>query len=199
MKLIFLLLSFAAFGAEAPVFKKLVVIGDSITEGYGVSRELSYPALVQKKIDGLGKKWRVLNGGISGSTSASAPSRVEWYLKQKPDMILLALGANDGLRGSPVKAMEENLSRAVETAQKAKVPIVLAGMRMPPNYGAKYTADFQAAFKRVADKLKVPFIPFLLEGVAGRADMNLADAIHPNEKGHQIVAENVFNAIKKDL
>ncbi len=178
-----------ALASEA---KRMVIIGDSLTEGFGVKREASFPSVLQQKLDQSGKKWRVINSGISGSTSASASSRVSWHLKQKPDLIVLALGANDGLRGSDVKAMEENLNRGVELAKKAGVKVVLAGIRVPPNYGAAYATKFDAVFAKVAQKNEVPLIPFLLDRVAGEKSLNLEDGIHPNEKGHALIAETVF-------
>lgn len=183
-----------AFAAEE--FKKFVIIGDSITEGYGVSHDQAYPHLLQQKIDKLGKKWRVVNSGISGSTAASAPSRVTWILKQRPALVLIALGGNDGLRGAPVKTIEENLSKAVEACKSAGVKVLVAGMQLPPNYGADYTAQFKGAFARVANKAGVPLLPFLLENVGGKPELNQADAIHPNEKGHAIVADTVFKFVK---
>ncbi len=193
-----LVFSLNIFAADAKA-KKLVIIGDSITEGYGVRREFAYPNLVQQKIDKAKKNWRVINSGISGSTSASASSRVTWHLKQKPDLMILALGANDGLRGSDVKAMEANLNAGVELGKKAGVKIVLAGIRVPPNYGAAYATAFDAVFKKVADKNGVPLIPFLLDKVGGDKSLNLEDGIHPNEKGHAIIAETVYKAIEKLL
>ncbi|HMN68322.1 MAG TPA: arylesterase [Bdellovibrionales bacterium] len=177
----------------------MVIIGDSLTEGYGVSRAQSYPTLLQAKIKTAGLKWDVINSGISGSTSASASSRVKWHLKQKPDLIVLALGANDGLRGTSVKAMRGNLEAGIDLSKKAGVKTILVGIRMPPNYGAAYTKEFEAAFKQVADKTKVRLIPFLLLDVAGKKELNLTDGIHPNEKGHAIIAETMFQALKADL
>lgn len=191
------LISFSTLAAETP--KRLVIIGDSLTEGYGVSQSQAYPALLQKEIDQLGKKWKVVNAGISGSTSASAYSQVQWHLKQKPDLILIALGANDGLRGNPVKAMQDNLDKAIVEAKKAKVPVILIGMRVPPNYGEKYSNEFAAVFPTLAKKHSLPLISFLLDKVAGVADLNLTDAIHPNEKGHVILSKTVFEGIKKYL
>lgn len=201
MKFLFvflMILPSGAFALDAHA-KKLVVIGDSITEGFGVKRELAYPSVLQQKIEKAHKNWRVINSGISGSTSASALSRVTWHLKQKPDLIVLALGANDGLRGSDVKAMEENLNKAVEAAKKAGVKVILAGIKVPPNYGAAYASAFEAVFPRVAQKNDVPLIPFLLEKVGGDQSLNLEDGIHPNEKGHAIIAETVYQAIRKFL
>lgn len=197
--LAFLLVLPAFQAAAAAGTKKLVIIGDSLTEGYGVSRDQAYPALLQKKIDKFKKGWQVINSGISGSTSASAPSRVQWHLKQKPDLIILALGANDGLRGTKAKAVEENLSKAVELCKKAGVKVILAGIKLPPNYGDAYTKQFEAVYPRVAEANSIPLIPFLLDKVGGEQNLNLADGIHPNEKGHAVIADNVFKAIEKQL
>ena len=169
--------------------KKLVIIGDSLTEGFGVTREQSFPGLLQTK---LGEKWKVINAGISGSTSASGPSRVAWHLKQKPDLILIALGANDGLRGTSVKAMEENLDKTIDAAKKAGVKVVLVGIKVPPNYGADYNKSFDAVFPKLAKKHDVPLIPFLLDKVAGVKELNLPDGIHPNAKAQPILLDNVW-------
>ncbi len=192
-----LMLTLAPLALAEP--KRLVILGDSLTEGYGVSKDKAYPHLLQAKIKKLGKNYMVINAGISGSTSASAGSRMTWQLKNKPNLIVLALGANDGLRGLPIAAMEGNLTKAIDLAKKAGVKIVLAGMQLPPNYGEVYVQDFAAAFGRVAEKTGVPLIPFILVGVGGITELNLTDGIHPNEKGHVIVADTVFNFIQKYL
>jgi acyl-CoA thioesterase-1 len=179
--------------------KKMILLGDSLTEGYGVAKEAAFPALLEKKIKAAGLGWTVINAGISGSTSASGPSRIKWQLKSKPDLVVLALGANDGLRGLDVKSMEKNLSETIELTQKENVRVILAGMQMPPNYGEKYTKDFAAVFPRVAKKYKIKEIPFLLEGVAADPKLNLPDGIHPNEKGHEVLAEAMFKALKDVL
>lgn len=183
--------------AEPP--KRLVIVGDSLTEGFGVSRDLAYPSLLQNKIDAAKKPWRVINAGVSGSTSASAASRIAWQLKQKPHLIVLALGANDGLRGLKPEALQSNLVTAIQACQKAAVPVLLVGMKMPPNYGAAYTRAFEEAFQKAARQTGVPFIPFLLENVAGKPDLNLPDGIHPNEKGHALMAEHIFRELEKFL
>jgi acyl-CoA thioesterase-1 len=185
--------------AVAATPKKIVLVGDSLTEGYGVTREQAYPALVQKMADQDGKSWKIINAGISGSTSSSAASRVKWALKDKPDLLVLALGANDGLRGVPVKTMEENLNKALSLCKQAKVKALLVGMRLPPNYGADYVKSFAAVFPRVAKKQGVAFMPFLLERVAGRPELNQMDQIHPNEKGHALIAEQMYSVIQKAL
>lgn len=179
--------------------KKLLILGDSLTEGYGISKTAAFPALLEKKIQTAGKDWTVINAGVSGATSASGPSRIKWQLRNKPDMMILALGANDGLRGLPIDSTEKNLAQTIEMAQKEKVKVVLAGMMLPPNYGEDYRKKFQNMYTRLAEKYKTSKIPFLLEGVAANPDLNLDDGIHPNEKGHQIIADQVYNSIKNLL
>lgn len=179
--------------------KKLLVLGDSLTEGYGIAKSSAFPALLEKKIKASGKDWSVINAGVSGATSASGPSRLKWQLKAKPDMMILALGANDGLRGLPLESTEKNLAQTIEMAQKEKITVVIAGMMLPPNYGAEYRKKFENLYNRLAEKYKTKKIPFLLEGVAAKPELNLDDGIHPNEKGHEIVAETVFQSIKELL
>lgn len=198
MRSLFFALVAAAFAASAAP-KKLVIIGDSLTEGYGVARTAAYPALLEKEIEKSGKSWKVVNAGISGSTSASALSQVQWHMKQKPDLMIIALGANDGLRGTSVKTMEDNIDKALTEVKKGGVKVILIGMRVPPNYGKKYSDDFAAVFPRLAKKHDVPLVPFLLEKVGGRAELNLSDGIHPNEKGHALISTMVYDAIKKYL
>jgi acyl-CoA thioesterase-1 len=179
--------------------QKIIFLGDSLTEGYGVSQEQAYPALVQERAKAQGKNWQIINAGISGSTTASALSRVKWQLKQKPTAILIALGANDGLRGVPVKTSEANLAAAIQAAQNAKVKIWLAGMRLPPNYGAQYTKDFEKMFQGLSKKYHIPLLPFLLDKVAGHSELNQPDGIHPNEKGHKILADTVFKFVQENM
>ena len=176
--------------------KKLLVIGDSLTEGYGVARENAYPAQLEKKIKAEKKDWTVINAGVSGSTSASAVSRLKWQLKSKPDLIILALGSNDGLRGLTTDELEKNLSVAVELAQKEKIPVVLAGMQMPPNYSKDYTDKFKNVFPRIAKKYGLKLIAFLLQDVAGKPELNQPDGIHPNEKGHILIANHLYDELK---
>lgn len=178
---------------------KIVIIGDSISEGYGVAREEAYPTLLQTKITQAGKDWTVLNQSISGSTSSSAPARVKWALKSHPTLILIALGANDGLRGLKPEMMDENLTKAIKLCQDAKVKVILAGTKLPPNYGADYIHQFEAVFPKVAKRTGVPLIPFLLAHVGGHHALNQDDGIHPNPKGHALIAETVFAALKDQL
>lgn len=180
--------------------KKLVVLGDSITEGYGVSKDAAYPVLLEKKLHQAGKSdWTVINAGVSGSTTASALPRLKWLMKSKPDIVLLVLGANDGLRGFKIEDVTKNLSDALEYGAKQNVRMILGGLYLPPNYGKDYTEKFKNMFASLAKKYNVTFIPFILDKVAGNPKYNLPDGIHPNEEGHKIIAENVFQVLKGDL
>jgi acyl-CoA thioesterase-1 len=171
---------------------QVLILGDSLTEGYGVAPGDSYPSVLQQNLEKSGHpNTKIINGGISGSTSASALSRLKWSLKNKPDILVLALGANDGLRGLKPDDTEKNLDAVVRLARQNGMRVLLAGMKAPPNYGPRYTKTFARIYRDIAHKEKIPLIPFLLEGVAGERTLNQADGIHPNEKGHKIVAKNV--------
>mgnify|MGYP003393358546 CR=1 FL=1 len=192
--LLTLLLTFPSY-ANASEAKSLFIIGDSLTEGYGVEKEKAFPALVEKKFS---PAWKIVNSGISGSTSASAAARVKWVLRSNPHSIMLALGANDGLRGLPPEEMEKNLGEAIALAKGAKVEVYLAGMLAPPNMGKTYTKKFESSYVRLAKKHKIALMPFLLKDVAGNPKLNLSDGIHPNEEGHAIVATNVAAFFEKN-
>jgi acyl-CoA thioesterase-1 len=180
--------------------KTILILGDSLTEGYGVAREQAYPALVEKKLRESGEsKAKVINAGVSGSTSASAISRLKWQMKQKPDWVLIALGANDGLRGLKDSDLEKNLAGAISYVKSQNVRVAVLGMMLPPNYSSDYAQKFREVFPAVAKKYKVPLMPFLLEGVAGNSSLNLPDGIHPNEKGHRVMSENVYKFVKELL
>lgn len=176
--------------ADSP--HRVLILGDSITEGYGVAKEDSYPNILQQqlKTDGF-PQTQVINAGISGSTSSSALSRFKWSLKGKPDILVLALGGNDGLRGLKPEEMKKNLKAVIDLAKQNDVHVLLAGMKAPPNLGKPYTHAFDKVFTDLAKEEKVPLIPFLLDGVAGEPALNQSDGIHPNEKGHRIVAKVV--------
>ncbi len=178
---------------------KIVIIGDSLTEGYGIAKTSAYPFLLEQKLKKQNPDVQVINAGSSGSTSASALSRMEWHLKGNPQIVILALGANDGLRGFSIEAAQNNLQKAIDLAKKNSVKIIIAGMKMPLNYGEKYRTDYENLFKTLSEKNNIPLIPFLLEGVATEPKLNLPDGIHPNEKGHEKIAETVFNSLKKHL
>lgn len=180
--------------------KKLIVLGDSLTEGYGVTKEAAFPAILEKKLHAAGRKdWTLVNAGVSGSTTASAISRMKWIFKSKPEAVLLVLGANDGLRGLKVEDSEKNLALAIKYAQAQNVKVILGGLYMPPNYGRDYTDRFKKMYESLARKYKLTFIPFILDKVAGNPKYNLADGIHPNEEGHKVIAENVFSVLKGAL
>lgn len=199
MKISLVALCFLAFLTPLAQAKTLIILGDSLTEGYGVAKAKAFPALLEERLKAAGKDWKVVNSGVSGSTSASAASRVDWALKSKPDALFLALGANDGLRGLKPDATKANLVNAIKKLQAAKVKVFLAGMEMPPNFGKEYTDRFRKIFQEAAAETKVPLLPFLLHNVGGKPKLNLEDGIHPNEAGYQIVAETVFVFLKEKL
>jgi len=179
--------------------RTVLALGDSLTEGYGVTKEQAYPALLETALTKKNLNVKVINAGISGSTSASGESRLKWQLKNKPDVMILALGANDGLRGLPVKAMQENLEKVISLAQQNHITVVLAGMKIPMNYGEDYRRSYEKVFSDLGKKPGVIFVPFLLEGVGGHPDLNISDGIHPNPKGHQIVAATLLPYVEKAL
>jgi acyl-CoA thioesterase I len=183
----------AATDDERP---KIVVLGDSVTAGLGLVETQSYPHLLQKKIDGDGFEYEVVNAGVSGDTSAGGLRRLDWALQENVRVLIVALGGNDGLRGLSVAEMKENLGRVIETARARNIVVILAGMEAPPNYGPEYAASFRQAYRDVAQRYRVPFIPFLLNNVAGVASLNQADGIHPNAQGASIVADNVWAVLK---
>ncbi len=177
--------------------KTILILGDSLTAGYGVEKHEAFPKLLENRLHELGFiQVKVVNGGFSGSTTASAFQRIRWYMKLNPDMIILGLGANDGLRGHKIESIRSNLAKTIQFARDRNIVIVLAGMKLPVNYGSRYTRDFEAMFKSLSDQYEIPLIPFLLEGVAGKPELNLADGIHPNPKGHKIIAEIVLTHIR---
>ncbi|MBL7670437.1 MAG: arylesterase [Bdellovibrionaceae bacterium] len=178
---------------------KLIVLGDSLTEGYGVSKDSAFPTILEEKLKASGKNWTVINAGVTGSTTASAVSRLKWLLRAKPDAVLVILGGNDGLRGIKVPESQKNLSAAIELIQKEKKKVILGGLYMPPNYGLEYTAQFRKMYADLAKKYSVPLIPFILDKVAGDPNYNQSDGIHPNEKGHKIIAETIFSSLKEYL
>lgn len=184
--------------AKTDSAKHIVFFGNSLTAGYGLDPSEAFPALVQAKIDSLGLPYKVVNAGLSGETTAGGKGRIDWLLQQPVDVFVLELGGNDGLRGIPVSETGRNLQAIIDRV-KAKYPhakIILAGMQVPPNMGSKYAGEFRAVFKTLADKNNIPLIPFLLEGVGGIPELNQPDGIHPTARGHQIVANNVWEVLK---
>ncbi len=181
----------------ASELKTILFFGNSLTAGYGLDVEEAFPALVQQKVDSLGLSYKVINAGLSGETTSGGKTRIGWLLRQRVDVFVLELGANDGLRGIPVAETKQNLQDIINQV-KAKYPevkLVLAGMQVPPNMGATYAKAFRAVYQDIAQKNDMALIPFLLEGVGGHPELNLPDGIHPTAAGHRIVAATVWNYI----
>ncbi len=178
--------------------KIILFFGDSLTAGYGLELEEAFPALVQKRLDSLDFKYTVINSGLSGETTSGGRNRLNWVLKQKVDVFVLELGANDGLRGIPLVETRKNLQAIINLVKEKNkdTQIVLAGMQIPPNMGPEYTTEFRKIFPELATENEIALIPFLLEGVAGIPNLNLEDGIHPNTEGHQIVLENVWAVLE---
>lgn len=175
---------------------KIVVLGDSLTAGLGLLEVQSYPHLLQQKIDAVGYQYEIVNAGVSGDTTAGGLRRLDWSLQEDVKVLIVALGGNDGLRGLPVTEMKQNLTQIIETTRAKNVVVILAGMEAPPNYGADYAASFRQVYRDLALKYRLPFVPFLLDRVAGQAALNQADGIHPNPQGAAIVADTVWNVLK---
>jgi len=184
----------AASGAK----RQIVFFGNSLTAAYGLEPEQGFPALIQAKIDSLGLAYKVINAGLSGETTAGGNERVDWILQQPVDVFVLELGGNDGLRGINPDATYANLQSIINKV-KTKYPnanIILTGMEAPPNMGADFTKAFRQVFPRLAKENDLQLIPFLLDGVGGRPELNLPDGIHPNVQGQYIVADNVWEVLQ---
>jgi acyl-CoA thioesterase I len=193
-----LIISFLMFFQASTAPKVILFFGDSLTAGYGLSPEEAFPTLVGQKLIKQGKPVKVIPAGLSGETSAGGLSRIDWVLRQQPDVFVLELGANDGLRGLPLDQTEKNL-QAIINKVKSKYPktkIVIAGMMVPPNMGPAYTDKFKKIFPDLARKNNATLIPFLLVDVAGNEKLNQADGIHPTAEGHKIVASTVTKIIE---
>lgn len=173
----------------------LVCFGDSLTAGYGLAEDKAYPALLPAHLPG----WTVINAGVSGDTTAGGLKRVDWILRSQPDAVLVALGANDGLRGVPAEATEANLNAILQKIKASGAQPYLAGMDLPTNLGPDYRMKFKAVFKRVAQARQVPALDFLLEGVGGHPELNQSDGMHPNEAGQVKVAATVAAFLKPRL
>lgn len=177
----------------------IVALGDSLTSGYGLPEEASLPAQLEAYLRARGHDWRVVNAGVSGDTSAGGLARLEWALADAPDLVIVALGANDGLRGLPIEAMEANLDRILARLKEAGIAALLCGMRAPPNLGPDYAAAFEAVFPRLAATYGVPLYPFLLEGVAAVPALNQADGIHPSAEGVAAIVERVGPLVERAM
>ena len=191
-----LFVSFSALNAETTI----LCLGDSLTAGYGLTKDQAYPALLQQQLKSKGK-FKVINAGVSGNTSAGGLRRVDWYFKNKIDFLILALGANDGLRGLNPKDTQDNLEKIIIKARQHNkdIKILIAGMKVPPNMGKDYSESFEKIFPALAQKNKCSLIPFLLENVGGIAKMNLPDGIHPNEAGQKELAKNILKILLPEL
>lgn len=178
--------------AEGPL---VVFLGDSLTAGYGLDEEAAFPALIEARARNEGRPLRAINGGVSGDTSAGGLARLDWFLRQDPAVLVVGLGGNDGLRGLPLEQLESNLRAIVERARERGVAVLLLGQRIPPSLGLAYSRDFAELYGRLADELDVELVPFLLEGVGGVRRLNLPDGLHPNEEGHEILADTVWKQL----
>lgn len=188
------------FLATVAYAKTILFLGDSLTEGYGLNKEEAYPSLVQKLIKKeLNQEVQIINAGVSGSTTSDGIARMKWYLRKNPDIVFIALGANDGLRGLDLNQSQNNLEKIINMALSTKAKVLLSGMLIPPNYGQKYTQEFKKMYLNLSEKHKLRMMPFLLESVAVKKEYNQSDGIHPNEKGHEVIAKDVFEFIKEDL
>lgn len=191
--LVAVLVAILAFAAPARGAEQIVVaFGDSLTAGLGVMPDESYPAQLQARLRADGYAYRVVNAGASGDTTAGGLRRVDWALKNKPDIVIVALGANDALRGQDLASVRANLDGIVARFQKAGARVLVAGMEVPPNYGARYAADFRRLYVEVARKRGAAFMPFLLDGVAGNPRLNQGDGIHPTAEGYRIVVDHLW-------
>lgn len=196
----FLFLTFGLSHAQ-DAKKNILFFGDSITAGNGVDKSEAFPALIQQRVDSLEWDYNVINGGLSGETSAGGLRRIDWMLKQPVDVFILELGGNDGLRGIEVKSTKENLQKIIDRVEE-KYPaarIILAGMQVPPNLGIEYTRDFKQMYSELAEKNDLPLIPFILEGAAMNNELMQGDDIHPNAEGHEVVAQNVWEVLRPVL
>jgi acyl-CoA thioesterase-1 len=170
----------------------LLCFGDSLTAGLGVAPAEAYPARLGARLEAEGYRYRVVNAGVSGDTTAGGLRRVEWALRLAPEVVILALGANDGLRGQDLGAVRANLDELVTRFQRGGARVLLAGMRLPPNYGRPYATEFRRIYETVARLRRVAFMPFLLDGVGGDPRLNQPDGIHPNAEGHRVIAERLW-------
>jgi acyl-CoA thioesterase I len=182
-----------AAASDAP---RIVFLGDSLTAGYGLPRDQSVPSLIQKRLDMEGYQYQVVNAGVSGDTSAGGLRRLDWSLEGLVRVLVIELGANDGLRGLPVTELKRNLTTIITRAQKRGIAVLLTGMEAPPNYGPAYTSEFRQVYRSLATEYKLAFVPFYLEGVAGIPNLNIADGIHPNTEGSRIVERTIWRVLQ---
>lgn len=178
---------------------RIVAFGDSLTAGLGVATDETYPAELQRRLDALGLHYRVVNAGVSGETTAGGLRRVPWILRSTPAVVILELGANDGLRGLSVDETKANLERIIQQLQQSGVQVVLTGMKLPPNYGKDYLSGFERIYPDLATRYRLPLVPFFLEGVAASRALNQADGIHPTAKGYRMIVESMLKTLQPVL
>jgi acyl-CoA thioesterase-1 len=178
---------------------RIVILGDSLTAGLGLSPDEAYPSLLQERLDKEGLKYEVINAGVSGDTSAGGLARLEWALDGNVRVLIVALGGNDGLRGLPAEELKGNLSKIIEQAEKRHIKVILAGMEAPPNFGQSYIVSFHQVYPELARQYNVSLVPFLLQGVAGIDTLNQRDGIHPTAQGARIVADNIWPVLRPML
>ncbi len=186
----------ASHGYAEPV---ILAFGDSLTAGFGVDANDSYPARLQRLLVEKGYHYKVINAGVSGDTTAGGAGRIDWVLQHEPEIVILELGANDGLRGLPISEMRKNLGKIIETCRKNGVKVLLAGMEITPNLGAEYSKDFRESFPLLAEQYNVPLIPFFLKDVAAQPELTQPDGVHPLSNGYAIVTQTVFQYLKPML
>ena len=174
----------------------MVCFGDSLTAGFGVDPGKSYPDVLQRELDRLGYRYRVVNLGVSGDTTQDGLARLPMVLAEHPQIVLLEFGANDGLRGQPVSSAEKNLAQLIEALEKGGARVVLVGITLPPNYGPDYITRFSAMYPDLAKRYKLPLVPFLLADVAGKPDLMQRDGLHPNAEGMRVAAKNVMRVLE---
>ena len=192
----------SAASASAPVDvprPRIVFLGDSLTAGLGLPREQSVPSLIQARLDAEGYAYEVVNAGVSGDTSAGGLRRLNWALEGDVDVLVVELGANDGLRGLPAAQLKDNLDAIITQARARGLTVILTGMEAPPNYGPVYTAEFRTVYRDLADDHDVTFVPFFLEGVAGIRALNNPDGIHPNAEGAKVIEQTIWRALEPAL
>lgn len=186
----------ASIGYGEPV---ILAFGDSLTAGFMVNAKDSYPARLQRLLDEKGYHYKVINAGVSGDTSAGGASRINWVLQHEPEIVIIELGANDGLRGLPISEMRKNLGAIIEACQNKGAKILLAGMEITPNLGAEYSKEFRESFILLAKQYKVTLIPFFLENVAARPELTQPDGVHPLADGYTIITQTVFQYLEPML
>lgn len=196
-----MILASAAIAGGAPDDQKtaelrIVAFGDSLTSGHRLPKTDAYPAVLEKSLRDAGLPFTVINHGVSGDTTSGGVRRLEKALAERPQILIVAFGANDGLRGVPVKQVRANLETIIEAAQERDIKVLLVGMEALPLYGWEYTVDFHHIFPELADKYDVPLVPFMLNGVLGNADLMAADGVHPNAAGARVIAANIWSELR---